>query len=182
MVVERPPTEITEEGWYWLRAKDVTGFPRIARDTYFPTHDVIRPAETTEADSPDSENEALRRIDRQALDESYLSGKWIIEQSPNRTDALWNDIIDDVSAEYFWDAKVTTVFGREAFEEELHAILVYTPNYFDKADVVRVRERLRDTHGITEEIYYKPDIFTLLGIYEETLDETGVSDAARFVE
>lgn len=23
-VVERPPTEITDEGWYWLRAKDVT--------------------------------------------------------------------------------------------------------------------------------------------------------------
>lgn len=180
MVVDRSPTEIADEGWYWLRVKDVTGFPRNARDGYFPKHDVTRPTETTAATLPSATEESVGDIDRLALDETYLSGKWIIERSPDAVDDFWNAIVDDVAAERFWDAKVTTRFGREAFEEADHAVLVFTPNYFERDDVDRVRQRLREVHGVTEEIRYKPDVYTLNGIYEETLDERTVSDSARF--
>lgn len=180
MVVERSPTDITDEGWYWLLAKEVTGLPRIARDTYFPTHGVVRPAETTETDKPESDDPAVRRADDEALDETYLSGKWIIERPPESTPELWDGIVEDISEEHFWDGKVTTRFGREAFGEDSHAILVYTPNYFDREDVMRVRERLRVAHGVTESLFYKPDIYTSLGVYQETSGETELSDPARF--
>lgn len=41
--------------------KHVTGFPRNARDGYFPRHSVTRPAATTAADLPpiDAERESL---------------------------------------------------------------------------------------------------------------------------
>lgn len=180
MVVDRSPTEITDQGWYWLRVKDVTGFPRNARDGYFPRHDVTRPAATKSTDLPSADDDRMAAIDRLALDETYLSGKWIVERPPEAIDEFWTAVVDDVDAERFWDAKVTTRFGREAFEEADHAVLVFTPNYFERDDVYRVRRRLREVHGVTEEIRYKPDVYTLDGIYEETLGEYGASDSARF--
>jgi hypothetical protein len=189
MVVDRAPTDIDEPGWHWLRAKHVTGFPRNARDGYFPRHDVTRPAATTEADLPrvDPEDGALPAdpgtvadADRLALETTYLSGKWLIERPPAAVNDLWEGVVGDVAAGHFWDAKVSTRAGCEAFGETDHAVLVFTPNYFDRADVDRVRRRLREVHGVTEEIRYRPDAYTLDGVHEERLGGLTDSEAARF--
>jgi len=188
MVVDRAPTEVAEAGWHWLRAKHVTGFPRNARDGYFPRHGVTRPASTTAADLPPVDEagtlpasaETVADADRLALETTYLSGKWLVERPPETVDALWERVIDDVEAGRFWDAKVSTRAGREAFDETDHAVLVFTPNYFDRADVDRVRRRLREEHGVTEEIRYRPDVYTLKGIHQERLGGLTDSEAARF--
>ncbi|TKX80177.1 putative phosphothreonine lyase domain-containg protein [Halorubrum sp. SD626R] len=190
MVTERSPTAIDEPGWHWLRVKDVTGFPRQARDGYFPRHGVTRPAATREADLPTidgcdggplpADAETVADADRLALETTYLSGKWLVERPPEAVDALWEAVVDDVAAERVWDAKVTTRAGCEAFGEANHAVLVFTPNYLDREDVDRVRRRLRDAHGVTEEIRYRPDVYTLDGVHEERLGELTDSDASRF--
>ncbi|GAA0537511.1 putative phosphothreonine lyase domain-containing protein [Halorubrum ejinorense] len=196
MVVDRAPTEIDDPGRHWLRAKDVTGFPRNARDGYFPAHDVTRPAATTAADLPPvdgatpgvlpTDAEAVvdaatvADADRLALDSTYLSGKWLVERPPEAVTDLWEGVVADVEAGRFWDAKVSTRAGCEAFGETDHAVLVFTPNYFDRADVDRVRRRLREAHGVTEEIRYRPDVYTLDGVHEETLGPLTDSAAARF--
>ncbi|WP_256403104.1 putative phosphothreonine lyase domain-containg protein [Halorubrum salinum] len=189
MVTDRSPTAIDEAGWHWLRVKHVTGFPRQARDGYFPDHDVTRPAATTEADLPDidpgekplpADRETVRDADRLALEATYLSGKWLVERPAATVDDLWEAVVEDVAAGRFWDAKATTRAGREAFDETEHAVLVFTPNYFDRADVDRVRRRLRDAHGVTEEIRYRPDAYTLDGVHEERLGALTDSAASRF--
>jgi len=190
MVTDSSPSEIDEEGWHWLRVKHATGFPRQARDGYFPDHDVTRPAATSEADLPevDREREAslpadpetVRDVDRLALETTYLSGKWLVERPAETVDDLWNAVVEDVEAGRFWDAKVTTRAGREAFGETDHAVLVFTPNYFDRADVDRVRHRLREVHGVTDAIRYRPDVYTLDGVHEERLGPLADSGAARF--
>ena len=190
MVTDRSPTEIDEEGWHWLRVKHVTGFPRQVRDGYFPNHDVTRPAATTEADLPEVEREreaslpadpeTVRDVDRLALETTYLSGKWLVERPAETVDEVWEAVVDDVAAGEFWDAKVTTRAGREAFGETDHAVLVFTPNYFDRADVDRVRRRLREVHGVTEAIRYRPDVYTLDGVHEERLGPLADSAASRF--
>ena len=190
MVTDRPPSEIDEPGWHWLRVKHVTGFPRQARDGYFPEHDVTRPAATTGADLPgvDREREAslpadretVRDVDRLALETTYLSGKWLVERPAATVDGLWEAAVEDVAAERLWDAKVTTRAGREAFGEADHAVLMFTPNYFDRDDVDRVRRRLREAHGVTEEIRYRPDVYTLDGVQEERLGPLADSAASRF--
>ncbi|MFC7323822.1 putative phosphothreonine lyase domain-containing protein [Halorubrum rutilum] len=190
MVTERSPTEIDEAGRHWLRVKDVTGFPREARDGYFPRHGVTRPAATTEADLPAVERdgegslpadaERVADVDRFALETTYLSGKWLVERPSEAVDELWDAVVDDVAAERFWDATVTTRAGCKAFGEADHAVLVFTPNYFDRADVDRVRRRLREVHGVTEAIRYRPDAYTLDGVHEERLGGLTDSSAARF--
>jgi hypothetical protein len=190
MVTDRTPTDIDEPGWNWLRVKGVTGFPRNARDGYFPSHGVTRPAATTAADLPDvdedrdgalaADAETVADADRLALETTYLSGKWLIERPPETVDALWEGVVADVAAERFWDAKVSTRAGREAFSERDHAVLVFTPNYFDREDVDRVRRRLRETHGVTEAIRYRPDIYTLDGVHGDRLGELTDSAASRF--
>jgi hypothetical protein len=191
MVVDRAATDIDETGWHWLRIKHVTGFPRNARDGYFPRHGVTRPAATTEADLPPvdeggdggslpADPATVADADRLALETTYLSGKWLVERPPEAVDGLWEAVVEDVAAERFWDAKVATRAGREAFGEADHAVLVFTPNYFDRDDVERVRRRLRETHGVTEEIRYRPDAYTLDGVYEDVLGELADSGAARF--
>ena len=74
-----------------------------------------------------------------------------------------------------------TTFGFEnlpMYDE--YILTIYTPNYFDRGDVDRVRRRLRETHGVTEEIRYRPDVYTLDGVHEEVLGELTDSSAARF--
>lgn len=191
MVTDRTPTEIDEAGRHWLRVRDATGFPRNARDGYFPRHGVTRPAATTEADlppvdeggesgSPPADAETVADADRLALETTYLSGKWVIERAPDAVDDRWEAVVEDVAAERFWDAKVATRAGCEAFDETEHAVLVFTPNYFDRDDVDRVRRRLREAHGVTEAIRYRPDIYTLDGGHEERLGELTDSAASRF--
>ncbi|OYR42681.1 MULTISPECIES: putative phosphothreonine lyase domain-containg protein [unclassified Halorubrum] len=190
MVTDRAPTEIDEAGWHWLRVKHVTGFPRNARDGYFPRHGVTRPAATTEADLPSvddggrttlpADGETVADADRLALETTYLSGKWLVERPAETVDDLWEAVVDDVAAERFWDAKVTTRAGREAFGEADHAVLVFTPNYFDREDVDRVRRRLGEAHGVTEEIRYRPDVYTLDGAHEARLGGLTDSEASRF--
>ncbi len=60
-------------------------------------------------------------------------------------------------------AKVSTKFQKK----QQHVICVYTDDYFNSEEILRVREKLRDI-GIQEQIYYKPDIYTHLGIYSGT--------------
>ena len=190
MVTDRAPTEIDEAGWHWLRVKHVTGFPREARDGYFPRRGVTRPASTTEADLPAVEEseegalpadaETVADADRLALETTYLSGKWLIERPAETVEELWEGVVEDVAAERFWDAKVSTRAGCDAFDEADHAVLVFTPNYFDREDVDRVRRRLREVHGVTEESRYRPDVYTLDGVHEERLGGLADSAASRF--
>jgi len=48
--------------------------------------------------------------------------------------------------------------------------------------VYRVREHLREAHGVTEPCYYKPDIYTANGIVADNMDEFGLEKPARYVE
>ena len=122
--LETDPTEITEEGRYWLRAQRVTGYPRIARDTYFPKHDVKRPAAITEADLPETDEEAVAELDREALTEGYVSGKWQVLAPEEAVSALWADVLEDVQKEVIWDAKVATALGYEELPYDEYVITV----------------------------------------------------------
>ena len=123
MVTERSPTAIDDPGWNWLRVKHATGFPRQARDGYFPEHGVTRPAATTEADLPPvgaeaasslaADPETVRDVDRLALETNYLSGKWLVERPPEAVDDLWEAVVEDVAAERLRDQQERREAGRE---------------------------------------------------------------------
>ena len=180
MSLDQSPTEITEEGEYWLRSRDVSDSPRIGGDEYFEKHDVTRPKAVTADDLPPATDDAVREIDRDALDAEKTIGKWQVTGSAETVEALWPEIVADAADGILWAAKAMTAFGRDELPYDDYMIVVYTPNYFEKHDVNRVREHLRDEHDVTHELLYKPDIYTAKGIVAETADEWGLSMPARY--
>jgi hypothetical protein len=185
MVTDQSPTEITEptgEDKYWLRSRDVSDSPRVAGDGYFSKHDVAYSEELTTEDLPPTDDSAVREIDREALEIGKVIGKWQLTGSAETIDQLWPEIIDDATDEIIWAAKAMTEFGHEELSYDDYIITVYTPNYFEKHDVNRVREHLRDEYGVTHELFYKPDIYTTKGIVADTAEEWGLSMPARYRE
>ncbi len=177
------PLEITETEQYWLRSRDVSDSPKIGGDDYFSDHDVTRPDNVGHDELPPAQNEAVREIDLDALEDRKTIGKWQVTGSGERIDELWPELVADAEAGIIWAVKAMTTFGYENLPMyDNYLLTVYTPNYFDRQDVFRVREHLRDAHDVTHELYYKPDMYTAKGIVTETADEFGLSAPARYIE
>jgi len=100
-------------------------------------------------------------IDSLAQKTGFLVGKWLICRMESEIDSAWK-----VVAENTWNgnlgisAKVSTGLRKT----KMYVICVYTYNFLDLVDVKRVREKLR-TFYFNEELCYKPDIYSYLGIY-----------------
>lgn len=99
---------------------------------------------------------------------------------PNEVDEVWRCVERLVAEDEIYQAKVSSKMGRQRESRDEHVIVVYTPNYFDKDDVFRVRGLLREQCGIDETLYYKPDIYSRKGIYADTAEERGLPGASRY--
>lgn len=85
------------------------------------------------------------------------SGKWLIWLSSETIDRYWQKIKEAVEQGKLGDqAKVSTAASARVKQGKPHVICVYTYDYEDTADVMRVRSALRDL-GIRREIIYKAD-------------------------
>ncbi|MFA5394492.1 MAG: putative phosphothreonine lyase domain-containing protein [Methanogenium sp.] len=94
-------------------------------------------------------------------------GKWLIFQEPNQTDDLWKKIRDATAAgELGISAKVSTAKENPESWDERMVIYVYTRDWEDEEDVMRIREVLRGL-GVTDRIGYKRNIETFQGEYSE---------------
>lgn len=120
-------------------------------------------------DSKEGINERRFPLSEESLDwaaKNYedTTGKWLVFRQRDQIDDVWMKIREKTRKEELGiAAKVSTLLQRK----ERHVICVYTDNYLDKERVFQVREDLRDL-GIEELLYYKPDIYTKLGIYSGT--------------
>lgn len=177
----RSPLEITDEQ-YWLRSRDVSESALIGGDQYFETHGVTPPEEVTVEDLPPADSEPIRELDRAALDQQKTIGKWQVTGSGEYTAELWPDLVEDAAAGTIWAVKAMTAFGYEQLPMyDKYVLTVYTPNYFETEDIWRVRDHLCNEHGVTGELYYKPDIYTAEGIDADTAGKHGLEVPARYV-
>jgi hypothetical protein len=107
-------------------------------------------------DAPGSPPEAIEDVN---------AGKWLIFQEPDRIDSAWKKIRDStVSCELGISAKVSTAKPNPESRDNRKVIYVYTKDWADEADVMRVREKLRDL-GFVDRIGYKRNIETFAGEY-----------------
>ena len=107
-------------------------------------------------DAPDSAPEAI---------EDENAGKWLIFQEPDAVDAAWKKVRDaTVSLELGISAKVSTAKPNPDSRDNRKVIYVYTKDWADEADVMRVREKLREL-GFVDRIGYKRNIETFAGEY-----------------
>lgn len=92
-------------------------------------------------------------------------GKWLIFASPRAINSFWVCVdLATSKGDLGIDAKVSTAF--EVIDEK-HVICVYTKDWRDKGDVLRVRGALRRL-GFTETLYYKTDDDTRDGRHHHT--------------
>lgn len=95
------------------------------------------------------------------------AGKWLIFVPEDEVDAAWKKVRDETRKGTLGiSAKVSTAKPNPDSRDWRAVIYVYTRDWADEADVMRVRERLRDL-GFTERIGYKRNIETYRGEYSK---------------
>jgi nuclear transport factor 2 (NTF2) superfamily protein len=107
-------------------------------------------------DAPGSAPEAI---------EDENAGKWLIFQEPDQVDTSWKKVRDaTVAGELGISAKVSTAKPNPDSRDNRKVIYVYTKDWADEADVMRVREKLREL-GFVDRIGYKRNLETFAGEY-----------------
>lgn len=93
-------------------------------------------------------------------------GKWLIFVDVKEIDDVWKKIKEAVEEGILWrSAKVATMRpNAHATDQNTKVICVYTYDWTDEADVMRIREELRKL-GIMQKIPYKADEDTYEGKY-----------------
>ena len=121
----------------------------------------VIPTKTTQMywivqDAPGSAPEAI---------EDENAGKWLIFQEPDVVDAVWKKVRDaTVALELGISAKVSTAKPNPDSRDNRKVVYIYTKDWADEPDVLRVREKLREL-GFVDRIGYKRNIETFAGEY-----------------
>ena len=99
--------------------------------------------------------------------EDELAGKWLIFLPIDQVDEAWKKIRDATCANILGiSAKVSTVKPNPDSKDQMKVIYVYTADWQDETEVMRVREELRKI-GFTDRIGYKRNIETFKGEYAQ---------------
>ena len=121
----------------------------------------VIPTKTTQMywivqDAPGSAPEAI---------EDEKAGKWLIFQEPDLVDAVWTKVRNaTVALELGISAKVSTAKPNPDSRDNRKVVYIYTKDWADEEDVLRVREKLREL-GFVDRIGYKRNIETFAGEY-----------------
>lgn len=121
----------------------------------------VVPTKTTQMywivqDAPGSAPEAI---------EDENAGKWLIFQEPDQVDAVWKKVRNaTVALELGISAKVSTAKPNPDSRDNRKVVYIYTKDWADEEDVLRVREKLREL-GFVDRIGYKRNIETFAGEY-----------------
>lgn len=106
---------------------------------------------------------SFQNIRELALNHSVLDGKWLMHLDTGfKVDRAWESIARATVLEgKIWSAKVSP---RDPSSNSRHVICVYNQNFTDEEQVVRLDSAIRAA-GVKCVLYYKPDVYTYLGIY-----------------
>jgi Basophilic leukemia-expressed protein Bles03 len=121
----------------------------------------VIPSKTTQMywivqDAPDSPPEAI---------EDEKAGKWLIFLEPDQVDVSWKKVRDaTVEGALGISTKVSTAKPNPESRDNRKVIYVYTKDWADEADVMRVRQKLKDL-GFVDRIGYKRNLETFAGEY-----------------
>jgi hypothetical protein len=167
------PTKIQDEQWVYVDGRPLTSMDpeqvdlRLQLAVTFLDSRISRDKKTIrlEVDGRDmSIPVRVEHLDALAKKSGVLIGKWLIYRADTKIDRAWRTV---ATATFNRRLGISAKASTAASKQKEHVICVYTDNYLDLTEVMRVRTKLR-TLGFTEELCYKPDLYTHLGIYDGT--------------
>lgn len=93
-----------------------------------------------------------------------LCGKWLffVSTSDLQQDHVWDRLVRNMH-----QGKVSAISAKispRSLKQSDHVICVYTKSYMEKEAVYRLHADLREC-GIRQQMYFKTDLYTHLGIY-----------------
>ncbi|HJJ47917.1 MAG TPA: DUF1917 domain-containing protein [Methanocorpusculum sp.] len=98
---------------------------------------------------------------------SDAAGKWLMFVQPEEADSCWEKVRNATLAGRLGiGAKISTSKENEDSRDDRKVIYVFTENWEDETDVMRVREELKNI-GFTDRIGYKRNMDTYAGEYRE---------------
>lgn len=172
------PSKTEEKGKQWLLCGLKDSEDRLP--DYIEKNEVSDPDAMDAEELEDYENPKVKKIDKRAIEDGYLSGKWEAPILPEKVDQVWGDIKELVNNHKIWGAQVNTKWIVNERDEETYEIRVYTPNFLDENDVMRVGKLLRNKCEIKKEMCYKPDIYNVLQIYSDEGEPRKLPREIRF--
>jgi hypothetical protein len=96
-----------------------------------------------------------------------LAGKWLVFLPADQVDGAWQRVRDATAAgELGISAKVSTAKPNPDARDDRYVVYVYTADWRDEAEVMRVREALRAL-GVEDRIGYKRNLETFRGEYSK---------------
>ncbi len=96
-----------------------------------------------------------------------LAGKWLVFLPADEVDTAWRRVRDATAAgELGISAKVSTAKPNPDARDDRYVVYVYTADWRDEAEVMRVREALRAL-GVADRIGYKRNLETFRGEYSK---------------
>ncbi|KAL8370034.1 hypothetical protein RB595_000407 [Gaeumannomyces hyphopodioides] len=133
--------------------------------------DAVRAAEKTKVAASRRITPRRRQTAQEILELAqrlkYTTGKWMLFISPQNVNEVWAKIARATSAGELGSAAKVATGGMLAPPDlaRTRLICVYTRDFADLDDVGRVLGRLKELgFAANSQIYYKPDVFTILGI------------------
>lgn len=107
-------------------------------------------------------------------------GKWCVFVQKDDLEEVWGRVEEATKAGKLWrGAKVSSVWAQTFYlmrnpkaDPNEHVICVYSYDFHDEADVMRIREALRKI-GIAQPLGYKSDADTAAGIERWTYADEG---------
>ena len=96
-----------------------------------------------------------------------LAGKWLIFLPADEVDVVWRRVRDATAAgDLGISAKVSTAKPNPDARDDRYVVYVYTADWRDEEEVMRVREALRAL-GVEDRIGYKRNLETFRGEYSK---------------
>jgi len=119
---------------------------------------------------------AVDELDALARATGYRSGKWVMTPDRDTVDRYWRETRDAVASGTLPTAKASTRRGSAG--RDSHVVCAYTTDYLDQAAVADAGKALTERGLVLDG--YKPNVYTALGIYPETVDEWDVVSEYRY--
>lgn len=96
-------------------------------------------------------------------------GKWMVFVEDKRAKEVWDKLYQGLKDGVFWECKCSIHNMLSSFDKiNQTAFMIYTSDYNDIEDIKKVLNFIRTNKIIVEdEIFYKPDYMTEMGMYGE---------------
>lgn len=149
-----PPSKVKKEDWSWIQINSPNfSFPKEDQEGAMKEWNKTK----NKMENNKIDTELINNIARKY---NILSGKWLIWVDEKSVDNSWEIIAKSIENKMLsaCGAKVPPSGGFGG-----HMICVYTHDFSDEKDIMKVRRELKDL-GFSQPLSYKADIYTDIGV------------------